>query len=85
MKQIRTTGSYEVVIYDLNDKRVVEYVKDTPLYETKLIAGDTVSIYNEKFLTKEQIDEGFTYSYTISRILHNSAYDNWAPKQKEAQ
>jgi len=85
MKQIRTTGAYEIVIYDLDDKRVVEYVKETPLYETKLIAGDAVSIYNERFLTKEQIDEGLTYSYTISRILQNSAYDQWAPKQKEAE
>jgi len=84
MKQIRIMGSYEVVIYDIDDKRVVEYVKTTPLYETKRIATDLVAMYNEKFLTQKQLEEGITYSYTISHILQNSAYDNWAPKYKES-
>lgn len=84
MKQIRTIGHYEIVIYAPDDKRVDEYVKETPLYETKRIANELVNTYNNKFLTSKQLEEGITYSYTISRILHNSAYNNWAPKYKES-
>ena len=83
MKQIRCVGSYEIVIYNPDDRRVAEFVETTALQGTKLIAEELVIDYNERFLTEEEIELGITYSYTISKILYNSAYNVWAPTDKE--
>lgn len=79
MKQIRTIGSFEVVIYDPKDKRVEEQVHSTPLYETKRIAHKLITEYNSRF----SLEEGQSFSYTIARIIDNSAYSTWAIPNKE--
>lgn len=79
MKQIRTIGSFEIVIYDPQDKRVEEHVHSTPLYETKRIAHQLITQYNSRF----SLEEGQSFSYTIARIIDNSAYNNWAVPNKE--
>lgn len=78
MKQIRSSGSYEITIFNPLDARVEEYVTDSSLMESKQKAESIVESYNAT-LTTDHIAKGLSFSFSLSRVIFNSKYNNWAP------
>lgn len=65
---IREVGSYEVVFYDADYNRIREMVSHKGLMETRIMTEEACNVI-----------EG-AESFTVSKILHNSAFSTWAPK-----
>ena len=68
-KQIRTLGSYEVVLYDEHDNRIKEIVSTSSLIQSREYAKELLQTLPD------------AASYTVSRIIDNSKFNNWMPKQ----
>lgn len=82
MKQIRTIGDYEIIIYNPEQHRVMEHVSNLCYTESRDYAKALVFEHNERYLSEEQIAQGVTYSYTVSKLLDNSIYNVHMPKRK---
>lgn len=66
---IRKIGSYEIVLYDMDMKRIEEVVSHSSYWKSKEIA--------ENMLANNDIAQ----SYTVAKILDNSKFNNWSPEQ----
>jgi hypothetical protein len=67
--QIRSIGSYEIVLYDSKNSRILEEISDLSMIGSSNKAEQLLDAVPE------------ATSYTVSRILYNSKYNVWAPKQ----
>ena len=65
---IRKIGSYEIVITDINKKRLFEVVTNESAFLTNQEAIRLVEVTPE------------AYSYWVSKIIYNPTFDVWSPK-----
>ena len=62
---IRNIGSYEIVVCDIDDKRLLEVVEHSSLWKARETA--------DKLMT----DTPGARSYYLSKIIDNSKFDKW--------
>ena len=76
---IRSIGSYEIVLYTPEMKRVDEYVGHGSMVDSEQFAIRKVQELNKGHGINPEKD-GVSFSYTVSKIVANSVFNNQAPK-----
>lgn len=66
--QVRNPGSYEIVFYDKNNRRIREVVCSEGLFLARVEASAAKAKCTN------------IHSYTISKIIDNSLYDTWSKR-----